>query len=316
LKAFFSDHFVLPLPAGHRFPMPKYRLLRERVTAELDDVQLIEPTPASDRELALAHLPSYIERVVTGALSAKEQRVVGLPWSRLLVERARRTTGGTIGACRVALTEGVAVNLAGGTHHAHADHGQGYCTFNDAAVAARLMQADASRGRTMLQVAIVDLDVHQGNGTAAILANDATVFTLSLHAEKNFPFRKETSSLDVALPDGIGDGEYLAALDAALLRLLERMTPRLIIYVSGADAHVDDRLGKLALSTQGLRRRDERVMDFAAECGAAVAVTMAGGYGRSIATTVDVHFNTVAAALASWRLRNGRPPTHHLQGGD
>jgi acetoin utilization deacetylase AcuC-like enzyme len=239
-------------------------------------------------------------------LSAQEQRAVGLPWSPLLVERARRTTGGTIGACRAALEEGVAVNLAGGTHHAHADHGQGYCTFNDAVVAARLMQAEASRGRATLQVAIVDLDVHQGNGTAAILANDATVFTLSLHAEKNFPFRKARSRLDVALPDGTGDGEYLAALDAALFRLREHMTPRLIIYVSGADAHVDDRLGKLALSTQGLRRRDERVMDFAAECDAAVAVTMAGGYGRSIATTVDVHFNTVAAALTSWRVRNGR----------
>ncbi len=303
MKGFYSDRFVLPLPSGHRFPMAKYRLLRERVELELPDVALCEPAPASDGELALAHEPQYVQKVVTGDLTAREQRVVGFPWSEALVARARRTTGATIAACRAALTERVAVNLAGGTHHAHADHGQGYCTFNDAAVAARLMQGEASRRRTLMRVAIVDLDVHQGNGTAAILGSDAGIYTLSLHGERNFPFRKERSSRDVALPDGTGDEAYLAALDMALAQLAQVMVPRLVIYLAGADAHMDDRLGKLALSTAGMRARDERVLAFARDCDSAIAICMAGGYGRSIDTTVAVHFNTVEAALLSWRER-------------
>ena len=303
MKAFSSDHFVLPLPQGHRFPMAKYRLLRERVELELPEIALCEPPRASDGELALAHDPRYVQRVAMGTLSAREQRVVGFPWSDALVERARRTTGATIAACRAALNEMVAVNLAGGTHHAHADHGQGYCTFNDAAVAARLMQGEASRRRALLRVAIIDLDVHQGNGTASILGNDAGIYTLSLHGERNFPFRKEHSTRDLALPDGTGDGPYLAALDTALAELVQVMVPDLVIYLAGADAHADDRLGKLALSTAGMRRRDERVLEFARDCRAAIALCMAGGYGRTVATTVDVHFNTVHAALLSWHDR-------------
>jgi acetoin utilization deacetylase AcuC-like enzyme len=304
LRAHYSDHFVLPLPPSHRFPMSKYAALRERVAA-LPNVQLVEAAAATDGELALAHDADYIDRVVNGRLTAVEQRTIGFPWSPQMVERSRRSTGATIAACRAALDDGVAVNLAGGTHHAHRDHGQGYCVFNDAAVAARLMQAEAGRrSRRPLQVAIVDLDVHQGNGTASILAQDPTVFTLSLHGASNFPFRKESSDLDVALPDATGDDAYLAALDAALRQLRQRFEPNLLIYVAGADAHEGDRLGKLHLTTAGMRSRDDCVFAFAAELGVPIAVTMAGGYGRDIATTVAVHVNTVLAALALWRSRS------------
>ncbi len=304
MRAHYSDHFVLPLPPGHRFPMSKYAALRERVTA-LPNVQLVEAAAATDGELTLAHDADYIDRVVNGRLTANEQRTIGFPWSPQMVERSRRSTGATIAACRAALDDGVAVNLAGGTHHAHRDHGQGYCVFNDAAVAARLMQAEAGRrSRRPLQVAIVDLDVHQGNGTASILAQDPTVFTLSLHGASNFPFRKESSDLDVALPDATGDDAYLAALDAALRQLRQRFEPNLLIYVAGADAHEGDRLGKLHLTTAGMRSRDDCVFAFAAELGVPIAVTMAGGYGRDIATTVAVHLNTVLAALALWHSRS------------
>jgi acetoin utilization deacetylase AcuC-like enzyme len=307
LLAFYSDHFVLPLPPGHRFPMSKYRALRERVAAELPAVRLAEPDAASPGELALAHDPDYIDRVLGGRLDAREQRVIGFPWSPPMVERSRRSTGATIAACRQAFADGVAVNLAGGTHHAHRDHGQGYCVFNDAAVAARLMQAERGRTRRApLDVAIVDLDVHQGNGTATILAHDPSVFTLSIHGAGNFPFRKAASDLDVGLPEGTGDDAYLDALDDALAQMLTRFAPGLLIYVSGADAHEGDRLGKLRLSREGLRERDRRVFALAERLGVPIAVTMAGGYGHDIAVTVDVHVNTVGEALASWRRRSAR----------
>ena len=307
MLAFYSDHFVLPLPPGHRFPMSKYRALRERVAAELPEVRLEEPGAASPGELALAHDPDYIDRVLGGRLDAREQRVIGFPWSPPMVERSRRSAGATIAACRQAFADGVAVNLAGGTHHAHRDHGQGYCVFNDAAVAARLMQAEQGRSRRApLEVAIVDLDVHQGNGTATILAHDPSVFTLSIHGASNFPFRKEASDLDVGLPEGTGDEAYLNALDRALAQMLTRFAPGLLIYVSGADAHEADRLGKLRLTSSGLRERDRRVFALAERLGVPIAVTMAGGYGHDIAVTVDVHVNTVGEALASWRRRGAK----------
>jgi acetoin utilization deacetylase AcuC-like enzyme len=298
MLAFYSDRYVLPLPAGHRFPMAKYGKLRQRVATELPGVELREPVAATDGELALAHTPDYIERVTLGRLTSLEVRTIGFPWSPAMVERSRRSTGATIGACRAALQGGVAVNLAGGTHHAHADQGQGYCVFNDAAVAARLMQAEASRAGRHLRVAIIDLDVHQGNGTATILQHDPSIYTLSLHGATNFPFRKATSRLDVHLPDGTGDTDYLAALDAALDRLAREFSAQLLIYLAGADAHEGDRLGKLRLSTAGMAARDARVLDFAARHGVPLAVAMAGGYGRDIDVTVDVHLNTVRAALA------------------
>ncbi|MDZ7653168.1 MAG: histone deacetylase [Burkholderiaceae bacterium] len=305
MRAFYSDHFILPLPAGHRFPMAKYRALRDRVAAELPRVRLTEAEPVNDGELALAHDPEYIERVVTGRLTAAEQRAIGFPWSAQMVERSRRSAGATVAACRAALVEGMAVNLAGGTHHAFRGRGAGYCVFNDAALAARLMQAEALRtqGR-QLAVAIVDLDVHQGDGTASILADDLSVFTLSLHGEKNFPFRKAASDLDVPLPDGTGDVEYLTALDAALSALTERCAPGLLIYLAGADAHEGDRLGKLRLTTEGMRVRDQRVFDLAERLGLPIAVAMAGGYGRDLATTVAVHLNTVRGAFDHWQRRS------------
>ena len=306
MKAFYSDHFVLPLPENHRFPMQKYARLRQRVRAVLPEVELAVPGAASDGQLALAHEPDYIRRVASGALDAAEVRAIGFPWSEAMVERSRRSAGATIAACRAALGEGVAANLAGGTHHAARARGAGYCVFNDAAVAARVMQADAAASRARLRVSVIDLDVHQGDGTAQILAGDDSVFTLSMHGETNFPFRKQVSDLDVALPDGTGDEEYLAHLDRALEDLAARFDPQVIIYLSGADAHENDRLGKLALTMEGMRARDGRVFGFAERLGIPIAVAMAGGYGRDIDLTVELHLQTVRAACAAWRRRRQR----------
>lgn len=298
MKVFSSARFVLPLPPGHRFPMSKYARLRERVLGELDGIDVLEPQPADNGVLALAHDVDYVERVAQGGLSAAEQRTIGFPWSPEMVERARRSVGATIGACRAALSEGVAVNLAGGTHHAMRDHGQGYCVFNDAAVVTRLLHAEGGR---RMRIAIVDLDVHQGNGTASILAGDELTFTLSIHCESNFPFRKARSDLDVGLADGAGDSEYLGALDRALGEMLSRFVPDFIIYLAGADPHEGDRLGRLKLTMDGLARRDARVFRLARDLDIAVAVAMAGGYGRDIEQTVAVHFNTIRAARENWR---------------
>jgi acetoin utilization deacetylase AcuC-like enzyme len=300
VQAFYSDHFVLPLPEGHRFPMAKYRMLRERVESELTAVALLEPEAASPGQLALAHAPGYIERVLHGGLAPAEVRAIGFPWSPQMVERSRRSAGATIAACRAARTQGVAVNLAGGTHHAQRARGAGYCVFNDAAIAARVLQSDAASSRRILPVAIIDLDVHQGDGTAEILAQDESVFTLSIHGATNFPFRKQRSDLDVALPDGTRDSEYLHALDRALEELCQRFDPGFLIYLAGADAHEDDRLGRLALSSAGMAERDRRVFALAAQLGVPIAVAMAGGYGRTIETTVDVHLNTVREAFEAW----------------
>ena len=311
MHAFYADQFVLPLPPGHRFPMSKYRLLRERL-AELPGLQLEPALPATDGELALAHTPSYVSAVAEGTLSAALQREIGFPWSEAMVERARRSVGATISAARAALASGVAANLAGGTHHATADKGGGYCVFNDAAVAARLMQAEWHRAhRQLLRVAIIDLDVHQGNGSAAIFTDDPTVFTLSIHGAKNFPFRKERSDIDIDLPDGCTDQPYLEALDGALAELWQRhgqSPPGLVFYVAGADAHEGDRLGRLKLSTEGLAERDRRVFAALRARRIPVAVAMAGGYGRVIDDTVQVHLGTLRAALHSWRQWNNAGP--------
>jgi acetoin utilization deacetylase AcuC-like enzyme len=312
VRAFHSDHFVLPLPAGHSFPMSKYRLLREAAEATLPGVRVSEAPPASDGELALAHEPAWIGAVAQGTLSPAQQREIGFPWSERMVERSRRSVGATIAAARTALFdgEGVAANLAGGTHHAYAHKGSGYCVFNDVAVAARLMQAEWHRrgqgrpgAQRLLRVIVIDLDVHQGNGTAAIFRDDASVFTLSLHGARNFPFRKEASDLDVDLPDGCADGEYLAALDAALAQAWARHVdglPGLAFYLAGADPHEDDRLGRLKLTAAGLAERDRRVLAALRERGIPVALSMAGGYGRDIATTVAVQRRTLQEALTAW----------------
>ncbi len=311
--AFHSDQFVLPLPPGHSFPMPKYRLLREAAAATLPAVRVTEAPAASDGELALAHEPAWISAVAEGTLSAAQQREIGFPWSERMVERSRRSVGATIAAARAALFggEGVAANLAGGTHHAYAHKGSGYCVFNDVAVAARLMQAEWHRLRQqrpglqrLLRVIVIDLDVHQGNGTASIFRDDQSVFTLSLHGARNFPFRKEASDLDVDLPDGCGDADYLAALDAALDTAWARHgdgLPGLAFFLAGADPHEDDRLGRLKLTGAGLAERDRRVLVALHERRIPVALSMAGGYGRDIHTTVAVQRRTLQEALVSWQ---------------
>lgn len=298
--AWYADHFVLPLPEGHRFPMDKYRRLRTRVAAELPDVDLVAPPAATDTELCRAHDAGYVARAHRGELTVQEIRTIGFPWSPQMVERSRRSAGATINACRSALRDGVSVNLAGGTHHAKYASGAGYCVFNDAAVATRMLQAECGIER----VAIIDLDVHQGDGTADILGDADDVFTLSLHGDRNFPFRKEVSHLDLALPDGLRDEGYLAALDQALARMLQRFAPQFVIYLAGADPYEGDRLGRLKLTKGGLAARDARVFELCRSLGVPLAVVMAGGYAEDIDDIVDIHFATVSAARTLFRPRH------------
>jgi acetoin utilization deacetylase AcuC-like enzyme len=303
VKTFYTDHFVLPLPAGHRFPIEKYSLVRAEVARRSSEwgISLAVADAATDEELVRAHDPGYVRRVVEGRLTPAEMRRIGFPWSPEMVERSRRSAGATIAACRAALVDGVSVSLAGGTHHAFRDRGEGYCVFNDTAIAARAMQAEA-RARHVL---VVDADVHQGNGTASIFAGDPTVFTFSIHGSKNFPFRKETSDLDVELPDGTGDGPYLAAFRAGLAEALQRMDPDLAIYLAGADPYAGDALGRLSVTPRGLAERDRYLFESLAASRVPVAVTLAGGYGRRIGETVGLHVTTVEIAAEACRGRQG-----------
>ncbi len=290
--------------------MAKYGLLRDRVVAELPQVRLAQAPAATDGELALVHTPSYIGAISHGSLPASAQREIGFPWSPGMAERARRSAGATIAAARVAMglkpgakAEGIAANIAGGTHHSYADKGSGFCVFNDSAVAARLMQAEWARAhgqRRPLQVAVIDLDVHQGNGTASIFARDPSVFTLSMHGQRNFPFRKEASDLDVELPDGCADAPYLQALEHALDELERRFEPGLVVFLAGADPFERDRLGRLSLTFDGLEARDRRVFDWAWQRSIPLVFSMAGGYGIDINETVQVQMNTYRVALEYW----------------
>jgi acetoin utilization deacetylase AcuC-like enzyme len=298
MHLFYSDVFVLPLPSHHRFPMGKYARLRERLLAS-GDFALEEfnvPAAVTDGEIIRVHCAAYLERVASGSLSAAEQKAIGFPWSERMVERSRRSSGATLAAARQALTHGWAANLAGGTHHAFRDRGEGFCVFNDAAIAARALQAEAGLQR----IAVIDCDVHQGNGTAAIFAGDDSVFTFSIHGARNFPFSKETSDLDVELADGTGDDEYLWHLERALDETLERSRPQLAIYLAGADPYEGDRLGRLKLTKAGLARRDERVLGTLAARSIPVAITMAGGYARDIEDSVEIHANTIRTARRIW----------------
>jgi acetoin utilization deacetylase AcuC-like enzyme len=312
LKAFYADQFVLPLPEGHRFPMGKYRQLRDWLTQHLPSVQLLEAPAATDGQLALCHTPAYIAGIASGSIDPLRMREIGFPWSLAMAERARRSVGASIQAARASLglqsqpegtvfeakPDGLAANLAGGTHHSYADKGGGFCVFNDFAVTARLMQAEWARlHRQPLQVAIIDLDVHQGNGTASIFAHDPSVFTLSIHGEKNFPFRKEASRLDVSLPDGCQDDDYLAALDHALDELERSFQPGLVLYLAGADPHECDRLGRLKLTYDGLEARDRRVMHWCWQRRIPLAFAMGGGYGTDIDTTLKVQQGTYTVAV-------------------
>lgn len=315
MHAYYADRFVLPLPAGHRFPMSKYGALRDRLLKNFPEVD-IQPAPAaSDGELALVHTPDYIRAVADGSLDPAIQRDIGFPWSVAMAERARHSVGATIAAAHRALTDGIAANLAGGTHHAGRAAGSGFCVFNDVAVAARLLQAEQARRtprpRRPFRVAVIDCDVHQGNGTAAIFRGDPDVFTLSLHGEKNFPFQKEPGDLDVDLPDGCGDAEYLAALEQALATLEDRFDADFIFYLAGADPHEGDRLGRLKLSFDGMEARDRRVFDWAWQRRLPMAFAMAGGYGRDMADTLQVQEGTFRVALAyARRWRDAKMPDY------
>ena len=304
MKVFYSDHFVLPLPEEHRFPMVKYSMLRERVAQSgiCGPGELRVAEPVSDEQILRAHNPDYLRRVVSGTLTDKEVRRIGFPWSPRMVERSRRASGGTLGACLSALEDGLAANLAGGTHHAFADRGEGYCVFNDSAIAARAVQAAGLVERVL----IIDTDVHQGNGTAAILQGDPTVFTFSIHGAKNFPFHKEASDLDAPLPDGADDTEFLFALEAGLEAALDAAeAPQLAIYLAGADPFEDDRLGRLSITKRGLAERDDVVLEACRERGIPVALTMAGGYARRVEDTVDVHFQSIRRAADALELERG-----------
>ncbi len=279
--------------------MSKYALLRQRVVeANLVSPQELREGPAAtDEELTRVHDPEYLRRVKEGGLSDQEVRRIGFPWSPGLVERSRRSVGSTIAACRVAATDGIAINLAGGTHHAGPDYGQGFCVFNDSAVAARAMQAEG----IFLRVVILDCDVHQGNGTADIFSHDPTVFTFSIHGAKNFPFRKVAGDLDVALPDDADDSIYLAALERGVNLALDRAQAGLAIFLAGADPFAGDRLGRLAVSKRGLAKRDRLVFEACRSAGLPLAVVMAGGYGKRVEDTVDIHFQTVSLAAELFR---------------
>ena len=299
MRGYYCDHFVLPLPDGHRFPMAKYARLRELVVRNgiIDPVDLHEAMPARREDLALVHTAEYLHDVEHGTLPQNIQRRIGFPWSPQMVERARRSVGATIEAARSALRDGAAANLAGGTHHAFADRGEGFCVFNDVAVAARVLLRD----RLVHRVAVVDCDVHQGNGTAAIFAGDAAVFTFSMHGAHNFPFRKETSDLDVTLEDGACDADYLTLLAEHLPRVLDTQDPDIVFYVSGADPYEGDRLGRLGLTIDGLRRRDAFVFESCSARRVPVAVTMAGGYAAEVEAIATIHANTIAeAARTTW----------------
>ena len=286
--------------------MPKYSLVRQRVIESglIPPNEIIEGERASDAQLLRVHTNEYLDKVKNGLLSESEIRRMGLPWSPQLVERSRRSVGCTIAACRAAMRESVAANLAGGTHHAYPDHGEGYCVFNDVAVAARAMQAEG-RARRIL---ILDCDVHQGNGTAAIFAGDPTVFTFSIHGEKNFPYHKELSDLDIALPDGCGDEVYLGALRDGLQRCVHAAQAELAIFLAGADPFIDDRLGRLSLSKTGLAERDRMVFTACHQLRLPVAITMAGGYAKDIHDIADIHMNTLSIAAEFYP--NGKQPIH------
>jgi acetoin utilization deacetylase AcuC-like enzyme len=288
LRAFAHDRYVYPLPPGHRFPLGRYRLVR-RGAERLRGVEVIEAHAATDGELALAHERGYLDRVKAGALSRREQLALGLPWSGKLVERARRSVGATLLAARAALGDGVGANLGGGTHHAFPAAGRGFCVFNDVVCATRTLR----RRGELRRVLVVDLDVHQGDGTHAAFAGDPDAFTFSINGFRNYPFRRVPGDLERDLPDGTGDDGYMAELDRMLPRAIARARPELCFYLAGADPYAGDRLGRLALTKDGLAARDRLVRTTLAEAGVPVCLTLAGGYADPIEDTVEINLATV-----------------------
>ena len=290
----YHPDYVTDIGAGHRFPMQKYRLVYERLLSEgtLSPEQIVEPGPAATKDLLLVHTHDYVARFLHGNMTDHEMRALGFPWSTGLARRALLAVNGTITASRLAWRDGLAANLAGGSHHAFADHGEGFSVFNDIAVAIRVLQRDHGPIRT----AVIDCDVHQGNGTATIFADDAGVYTCSLHCDKNYPFEKPPSDLDVALSDGAGDADYLAALDDALETVQAEFRPQMVWYQGGVDPYERDRLGRLSLSLRGLLRRDVRVLSFFRNADVPVVTTMGGGYAPQMEAIVEAHCQTVRAA--------------------
>ncbi len=294
MRVYYHDVFTFPLPEGHRFPAQKYPLLRQRLLSQgvLHPDELLLAEAATQAQLSRVHSAEYLTKVNRGSLSEKEIRRIGLPWSPQLVERSRRSVGSTIAACRSALEQGLSISLGGGTHHAYPDHGEGFCVFNDVAVAARTLQAEG----LVRRVVILDLDVHQGNGTAATFKDDPSVFTFSIHGEKNFPYHKEPSDMDIGLPDGSADEVYLEVLQRALPQVLSLAKADLAIYLAGADPFAGDRLGRLALTKGGLAERDRLVIETCLRAGLPLAITLAGGYARQLEDTVEIHLQTVSLA--------------------
>lgn len=296
MKIYYSDYRPMKLPEGHTFPAEKYTLLRERIISSplSTKVALIPSREATRDEIILTHDPDYFDRMENGTLTPKELRRIGFPWSMDLIQRAKCSVGGTIETCRTALKEGISMNLSGGTHHAFCEFGQGFCLLNDSVIAVQVLKAETS----LKHILIIDLDVHQGNGTAALLAEDPSVFTFSIHGKNCFPYKKEKSDLDIELLNHINDGTYLNALKKGLSQIKNRFSPDFVIYLAGADPFKDDYYGAFSLSKEGLQRRDQKVLDFAKQNNAPIAITMAGGYAKTISDCVDIHFQTVSLAAS------------------
>jgi acetoin utilization deacetylase AcuC-like enzyme len=299
MRAAFSPHYSLDLGPHHPFPMAKYRQVWEHLTADgtLTPDNILAALPATEEELRLVHSQDYIARFLAGELSSSEERRLGFPWSPALCRRALHATGGTLLAARAALTDGVAANLAGGSHHAFADHGEGYCVFHDMAVAIHTLRAEGLARRT----AIIDCDVHQGNGSAALLRDDPLVFTFSIHCQSNYPNQKVAGSRDIGLADGAGDATYLRILEEELDLLWRGFRPQMVVYQAGVDALARDRLGRLSLTREGLRRRDAAVLRRCLATDTPVVILLGGGYARSIGETVEAHADTIRAGAALLR---------------
>ena len=303
MKCVYHPSYQIRLPSGHPFPMSKYSLLVDMLLAEriLAACDTLRPEPLDAPTLELVHTPEYLTKLTSSGLSAAEQRRLGLPWSEALWQRARLASAGTLLAARAALDQGLGANLAGGTHHAFADHGEGFCVLNDVAIAIRRLQAEYSIERA----AVVDLDVHQGNGTAAIFESDATVFTFSMHGERNYPLVKMRSNLDVPLADGVGDAQYLDALRRHLPAVLDAASADIVFYLAGVDVAAGDRYGKLALTEEGIRQRDRWVIEAVRSRGLPLCIVLAGGYAPTRARTAELHAHVFREAVAVERQAAG-----------
>ncbi len=294
MKVFYCDHVPLPLPPGHRFPIKKYQELRERLMSQggFFQEQFLPSPPATREELLTTHTPDYLDRVFAGRLSDSERRALGFPWSESLVQRSRHSVGGTIAAARTALDNGVAAHLAGGTHHAFADTCGGFCLFNDVVIAARVLLAEGRIRRAV----VVDADVHQGDGTAALVEDDPTIFSLSIHSQRNYPTVKRRSDRDVPLPDGCDDATYLDAWRDALNKVIVQSDSDFVLYIAGADPYEGDRYGRLKLTKAGLLERDRILFERCRNADLPVTIVLGGGYARDIADVVDIHAATITLA--------------------